>query len=270
MIAPNSKNLYPQPVKLSVVVLTLNEERNIDRCLSSVADIADEILIVDSFSTDRTEAICRSHGAKFLQYAFVGFVEQRSWGAGQAAYDHLLCLDGDEALSNELRENIRSLKSDWHHAGYSFNRLSNYCGRWIRRCGWYPDKKLRLWDRRQGRVGGSNPHEHVILNPGSNCLHISGDLYHYAFDSLSEHILLANKYSDVKAQGMYARGKKANWLNLLLNPLLKFFRDFFLKLGFLDGFHGFTICLIGAHANYLKYAKLKQMHLEKAGGMLQE
>lgn len=248
-------------VKLSVVIVTLNEEKNIARCLSSVTKIADEILIVDSFSTDRTEEICKAYGARFVQHTFVGFVEQKTWAAEQATYDCLLCLDGDEALSESLQNSILSVKSNWCHDGYTFNRLSNYCGQWIRYCGWYPDRKLRLWDRRKGRIGGTNPHEHVILDPGSRSQHLSGDLFHYAFESISEHFLLANKYSTVKATGMYDRGKKARWLNLLFNPWLKFLRDYILKRGFLDGFYGFTICIIGAHANFLKYAKLKQMYL---------
>ena len=249
------------PVKFSVVIVTLNEEKNIARCLSSVAEIADEILVVDSFSTDQTEKICKTYGARFIQHAFTGFVEQKTWAADQATYDHLLCLDGDEALSDPLRESISQVKSQWCHAGYTFNRLSNYCGQWIRHGGWYPDRKLRLWDRRKGRFGGVNPHEHVILNPGTSCAHLRGDLHHFAFDSISEHFLLANKYSDVKAAGMYRRGKKARWLNLIFNPWLKFMRDYLLKFGFLDGFYGFTISVIGAHANFLKYAKLKQIHI---------
>jgi glycosyltransferase involved in cell wall biosynthesis len=257
-----SNQLNPKSVKISVVIVTLNEEKNITRCLKSVERIADEILVIDSFSTDRTEEICKAFGVRFIQRAFTGFVEHKGWAAKQATHNHLLCLDGDEALSEELQESILKVKSNWTHAGYSFNRISNYCGKWIRRCGWYPDIKLRLWDRRQGYIGGVNPHEQIILNSGAKCRHLQGDLFHYAFDSISQHLLLANKYSDVKANGMFAHQKKAGWLNLLLNPLLKFMRDYFLKLGLLDGFYGFTICIIGAHANFLKYAKLRQMHMD--------
>jgi glycosyltransferase involved in cell wall biosynthesis len=252
------------PVKISVVIVTLNEEKNIARCLLSVQKIADEILVVDSFSTDRTEEICKAHNVRFIQHGFIGFVEHKSWAASQATYDHLLCLDGDEALSEELQESILMVKSNWRHAGYRFNRLANYCGKWIRHGGWYPDIKLRLWDRRQGYIGGTNPHERIILNPGAECRHLRGDLLHYAFDTISEHLLLADKYSDVKAKGMFNRQKKAGWLNLFLNPLFKFLRDYLLKLGFLDGFYGFVICIIGAQSNFFKYAKLKQMYLEKS------
>jgi glycosyltransferase involved in cell wall biosynthesis len=248
-------------IKLSVVIVTLNEEKNIARCLASVAKVADEILIVDSFSTDRTEEICKTYGARFVQHAFVGFVEQKTWAAAQATFDHLLCIDGDEALSETLQRSILAVKSQWCHAAYTFNRLSNYCGKWIRHCGWYPDKKLRLWDRRKGHIGGTNPHERIILDPGATCRQLAGDLYHYAFESISEHCLLANKYSDVKARGMFERRKKALWLNMLFNPWFKFLRDYILKLGFLDGFYGVVICIIGAHANFLKYAKLRQMYL---------
>mgnify|MGYP003564574662 CR=1 FL=1 len=267
MNSQTPKKLDPTSIKLSIVIVTLNEEKNIARCLTSVKRIADEILVIDSFSTDRTEEICKAHGVRFVQHTFIGFVEHKGWAVNQASHNHLLCLDGDEALSEELQESILAVKSNWKHAGYSFNRLSNYCGKWIRHCGWYPNIKLRLWDRRQGHIGGTNPHEQIILNSGARCRHLQGDLFHYAFDSISEHQLLANKYSDAKAKGMFAHQNKASWLNLLFNPFLKFIRDYFLKLGFLDGFYGFTICIISAQANFLKYAKLRQMYIDKTKSM---
>ena len=176
----------------------------------------------------------------------------------------MLCLDGDEALSPELQQRILDVKACWTHDAYFFNRLSNYCGSWIRHAGWYPDRKLRLWDRRKGRYGGTNPHERVILQPGATRRYLAGDLYHYAFDSISEHMQLSNKYSDIKARGAFEKGQRATWLKLCFNPLVKFMRDYFLKLGFLDGFYGFVISTIGAHSKFLKYAKLRELHRKKA------
>jgi glycosyltransferase involved in cell wall biosynthesis len=252
------KQLRPA-VELSAVILTFNEEKNIGRCLASLEGIADEMIVVDSYSTDQTEAVCRRYGARFIQHYFTGFIEQKTWAVTQAARHFILCLDGDEALSDKLRQSILTVKTCWTHDAYTFNRLSNYCGTWIRHAGWYPDRKLRLWDRRKGRYGGVNPHEQVILHPGATCCHLAGDLHHFAFDSISEHVLLSNKYSDIKAQGAFEKGQKAGWLKLLFNPLVKFLRDYLLKLGFLDGFYGFTISVIGAHSKFLKYAKLREL-----------
>jgi glycosyltransferase involved in cell wall biosynthesis len=250
-------------VELSAVILTFNEEKNIGRCLASLEGIADEMVVVDSFSTDRTAAICREHGARFVQHPFDGFIEQKTWAIAQAVHPFILCLDGDEALSDELRQSILKVKACWTHDAYFFNRLSNYCGAWIRHAGWYPDRKLRLWDRRRGRYGGMNPHEQVILQPGARRRFLTGELYHYAFDSISEHLQLVNKYSDIKAMGAFEKGQKASWIQLLFNPLVKFVRDYFLKLGFLDGFYGFVVSVIGAHSKFLKYAKLRELHRKR-------
>ena len=245
------------PVKLSVVILTLNEEANIRRCIESAAGLADEIVVVDSFSTDRTEAICRQFNARFIQHPFDGFIEQKNWAIAQARHDHVLSLEGDEALSPLLQQSIQTVIANWTHDAYFFNRFTQYCGQWIRHTGWYPDKKLRLWDKRMGHFGGSNPHDRFILNEGATKRFLKGDLLHYAFSSISEHMALVNRYSEIKAANLFAAGKKATWANLLINPVWKFLRDYFFKLGFLDGFYGFVICVIGAQANFLKYVKLR-------------
>ena len=253
-----------EPVKISVVILTLNEEANIRRCIESVAGLADEVVVVDSYSTDRTEAICRQLKVRFIQHPFEGFIEQKNWAIGQARHDHVLSLEGDEALSAPLRRSIMAVKANWTHDAYYFNRLSCYCGRWIRHAGWYPDKKLRLWNRRMGHFGGKNAHDRFILAGAATKRFLEGDLRHYAFASISEHMALANRYSDIKAANLYAAGKRGSWANLLVNPVWKFMRDYFIKLGFLDGFYGLVICAIGAQANFLKYAKLREKVRSKA------
>lgn len=252
------------PVPLSVVILTLNEESNIGRCIESVANLADEVVVVDSFSTDRTEQICRQHDVRFIQHPFEGFIEQKNWAIAQARYEHVLSLEGDEALSPELQQSVLAVKANWTHDAYYFNRLTRYCGQWIRHSGWYPDKKLRLWNKGLGQFGGSNPHDHFILSKGATKRFLKGDLLHYAFASISEHMALANHYSDIKATNLYASGKQGSWANIFFNPIWKFLRDFLFKLGFLDGFYGLVICAIGAQANYLKYVKLKEKVLRKA------
>jgi glycosyltransferase involved in cell wall biosynthesis len=252
------------PVALSVVILTLNEEANIRRCIESVTGIADEIVVVDSFSTDRTEAICRQFNVRFIQHRFEGFIEQKNWAIDQARCDHVLSLEGDEALSPALHQSIKAAKANWTHDAFYFNRLSRYCGQWIRHSGWYPDQKLRLWNKRIGRFGGRNPHDRFILNEGATKRFLKGDLLHYAFSSISEHMALANRYSDIKAANLYASGKQGSWGNVLVNPAWKFMRDYFFKLGLLDGFYGLVICAIGAQANFLKYVKLMEKKRRRA------
>ena len=134
-------------IKLSCAIITLNEERNVARCIESLAGIADEIVVIDSGSTDATEAICRSYGVKFIQHDFEGYVEQKNFAVSQCAFEYILSLDADELLSEELKESISEIKNNWDKDGYSFNRLTNYCGKWIRHCGWYPDRKLRLFKK---------------------------------------------------------------------------------------------------------------------------
>lgn len=250
-------------VKISAVILTLNEEKNIERCLSSLCSLVDEIVVVDSFSTDKTRDLCHQYNARFLQHPFEGFIEQKNWGMAQAAFDHILSVEGDEALSDTLQKSIAAVKQNWIHDVYVFNRLTYYCGQWIRHGGWYPDKKLRLFDRRKGRFGGTNPHDKFILAPGATKVHLKGDLLHYAFTSISEHLILSNKYSDIKAKGAYEKGKTGGWLNLVFNPLFRFLRTYFFKLGFLDGFNGLVISVISAQSNFLKYAKIMQMNRDK-------
>ncbi len=259
----SQKTIFEQKetkLKISVIVLTLDEEKNIERCLLSVMDIADDIVVVDSYSTDRTKEICKKYNVRFLEHPFEGFIEQKNWAVSQAKYSHILSIEGDEALSEELKKSIIAVKKKWAHDAYYFNRFSNYCGKWIKHSGWYPDKKLRLWDSRKGRFGGLNPHDKLILEQGATKKFLKGDLLHSAFFTISEHMNLANKYSNIKAENAFASGQTANWFDILFAPLVKFVRGYFFKLGFLDGFYGFVINIIGAQSKFLKYARLKQLN----------
>jgi glycosyltransferase involved in cell wall biosynthesis len=246
-------------MKISAVIITFNEERNIGRCLDSLAGLADEVLVVDSFSTDKTAEICRAKGARFLQHPFEGYIEQKNWALEQAIYSHVLSLDADEALSEQLRESILFAKKNWSADGYTMNRLTNYCGQWIRHSGWYPDRKLRFFNRRKGRWGGQNPHDRVEMAPGSTIAHLDGDLLHFSYYTVNEHIERTRKYADIGARAMYERGRRATWLHLIFGPILKFLKSYFLKLGFLDGHAGWTICKISARETYLRYRALLRL-----------
>ena len=248
--------------KLSVIIITLNEEKNIGRCLESVREVADEIVVVDSFSTDGTEEICKGFDVRFIKHAFEGHIEQKNWAISQARYPHVLSLDADELLSERLRRSILEVKENWGCDGYFFNRLTNYCGKWIRHASWYPSRKLRLWDSRKGKWGGMNPHDQFILARGSSRKYLKGDLLHYSYYSIKQHLEQLNTFSDIAAKSFFRIGKKASYFNILFNPGWRFIRDYIIKLGFLDGFYGLVICRNSAHETFLKYAKLKQLYLD--------
>lgn len=249
-------------IKLSVVVITFNEEGNIGRCLDSVREVADDIVVVDSFSTDDTERICREKGARFIQHKFDGHIEQKNWAKTQTKYNYVLSIDADEALDEQLKNSILEVKQNWLHDAYSMNRLTNYCGKWIRHCGWYPDRKLRLWDRRKGHWTGINPHDYYELFQSKNTAHLNGNLLHYCYNNINEHIKQINYFSDIAAKAYFNKGIRSNGFRMLILPIFRFIRDYFYKLGVLDGSYGFVISVVSAHATFLKYAKLKQLQRE--------
>lgn len=245
--------------EISAVIITLNEELNIERCLQSVKEIADEIVVVDSFSTDRTEEFCLKFGAKFTRHPFEGYIEQKSYVITQASYDYVLLIDADEALSDELRASILTVKQNWTHDGYNFNRLNHYCGRWIRHSGWYPDRKIRLFDRRKASVKGKNPHDEIVMANGSTMKFLNGDLLHYTYLSVDDHIQQINRFIGIQARDNFERGKKVGYLSIFFSPVYKFIRHYFFRLGFLDGYYGYLICRNMAYSTFLKHAKLKAL-----------
>lgn len=243
-------------IKLSVVIITFNEEKNIARCLQSIKEVADDVVVVDSFSGDRTKEICLSMGARVVEHIFEGHIQQKNWAIGQAQYPHVLSLDADEALSDELKNSILDAKKNWQYDGYRMNRLTNYCGKWIRHCGWYPDTKLRLWDSRKGSWQGINPHDEYRLNNNGETGFLKGDILHYSYYSLDDHYKQVNYFTDIASKAYYEKGITVSLFKLYLSPLVKFIRDYIIKLGFLDGYYGFVISRISAYATFLKYKKL--------------
>ncbi|MCX7953976.1 MAG: glycosyltransferase family 2 protein [Bacteroidales bacterium] len=246
-------------VKLSVVIITYNEENNIERCLKSVIDVADEIVVVDSFSTDKTKEICLSYGVKFIEHKFEGHIQQKNYAITQASYPHILSLDADEALSEELKKNILKIKENWQYDGYYVNRITNYCGKWIKHGSWYPDWKLRLWYAPAGEWKGVNPHDKFELNKNCKTTKIKGHLYHYSYRSVSDHIKQIEYFTNIAANASYQNGKRANILKILFYPIWKFKRDYFFNLGFLDGYYGFVIAAISAFGTFLKYIKIYEI-----------
>lgn len=244
-------------ISLSVIIITWNEERNIGRCIDSVRDVADEVIVADSFSTDRTRQICLEKGVTFIENKWEGYSVQKNFAQQRASHDFILSLDADESLSEELASSIREIKKKDAPQLYSFNRLTNYCGKWIRHGGWYPDVKIRLYDRRKCSWEGSI-HEKLKYPQGEKVTLLSGDCYHYTFYTISEHLKQVDKFTTLMAEEEYAKGRRANWFRILFNPVVKFIRDYIIRAGFMDGYEGFLISRISAYATFLKYAKLKK------------
>ncbi len=247
-------------IQLSVVIITYNEERSIARCLESVKEIADEIIVVDSYSTDKTIEICNFHGAKVFKHKFEGHIQQKNYALEKTSYFYTLSLDADEVLSDELQKSIVLVKSDWKYDGYEMNRLTNYCGAWIRHGSWYPDRKIRLFDKRKGKWTGVNPHDRYVLNESNASVgYLRGDILHYSYYSISDHIKQVDYFTEISAYVLFEKRKKASLLRLLISPTFRFIRDYILKCGFLDGYYGYIVCMISSHAVFLKYAKLREL-----------
>ena len=249
-------------MKLSAVIITFNEERNIKRCLESLEGVADEILVVDSFSKDRTEEICHSFNVRFIQNVFEGHIQQKNYAIDQAQNDWILSLDADESLTSELKESILKIKLDPTFDGYRMNRLTNYCGHWVRYCGWYPDTKIRLVNRNTARWQGVNPHDRLDLLNGQEPGFLIGDLLHYSYYTKEDHLKQIEYFGDIAAKELYERGGKSNYLKIGVKVIAQFFKSFILKRGLLDGKTGFTISRLSAYATYRKYIKL--LHLQQS------
>lgn len=241
--------------KISAVIITFNEEKKLGRCLESLKKIADEIVVVDSFSTDKTQEIAESFNARFISHAFEGYGKQKNYALSLAKNDLVLSLDADEALSQELLKSIKEM--DFSFDAYTMNRLTNYAGKWVRHCGWYPDRKIRLFNRKKGKWTDAALHESVETD--SKIGFLKGDILHYSYDSISDHINQTNKFTTIAAVEAYSKGKRSSLFKILTRPTFQFLRDYFLKLGFLDGRTGYTICKINALSAFLKYSKLKDL-----------
>ena len=250
--------------RISGVVIAYNEEQYIGQCLESLKRVVDEIVVVDSGSADRTAEISRSMGAVCITQPFLGYIEQKNFALAQATYDHVLSLDADEMLSDELAEAILAVKDSWSHDAYCFNRLNRFCGQWLRYTNFYPDRKLRLWDRRKGRWGGVNPHDRVVMQKGASVARLPGDLLHYMCDSYEEHLDTINRFSTIAAKEAFKRGIGCSAWKVLYKTCWRFIQHYVVKAGFLMGYTGFVVSYQDAFHCFQKYARLR--HLIKNSG----
>lgn len=253
---------------LTACIIAFNEEAKIGACLDSVA-FCDEVVLVDSRSTDRTREIAAERGARVIERDWPGHIDQKNFAIDQATHDWVLCLDADERVTPELRAAIEVALADPQADGYAVNRRNVYLGRWIRRCGWYPDRKLRLFKRARGRWGGVNPHDHVHLDPPGPIARLGADLEHLSYDSIADHLKTIDYFSTIAAREKLARGQRGVTLQLLFNPPFKLLKMLVLQGGLLDGWRGFIVATLGAYYVFLRYAKLWELvHVqgEELGG----
>ena len=240
-------------IKISAAIITFNEEKNIKRCMDSL-DFCDEIVVVDSLSSDDTCSIAKDLGAKVIDQKFLGHIAQKQLAVDNCTHEWILSLDADEEVSMELREEILNLlKSPFKYDAYIMPRVSFHLGRWIRHGGWYPDAKIRLFNKNKAHWGGYNPHDKVIVNGTVGKL--KGDLKHYVFKDLRHNIDTNNSYSSIMADDLHKDGKRFSYLKLFLKPVGKFLETYIYKRGFLDGMPGFIIAVGAAYSMFLKFAK---------------
>ena len=240
---------------ISACIITYNEEKNIRDCLESLKWV-EEIIVVDSMSTDSTVSICREYTDSVIQKAWEGHVKQKNFAIKQARNDLVLCLDADERVTPELRREIEHCLSEDSGKidGYYCSRHSYYLGRWINHGGWYPDYKLRLFKKSRGKWGGKDPHDKVILE--GNTKHLQSELHHFVYRNLSHQLQTVDNFSTITAQELNSAGERFTVLKLLYRPPLKFFGTYFFRRGFLDGIPGLIISVVSSFYVFLRYAKL--------------
>ncbi len=246
--------------KISAVIISFNEEKDIGRCLESVSDLADEILVLDSFSTDCTEAMCRKYGVRFEQHVFDGYGSQKNRALQMAAHDYILSLDADEALSEEAKDEVRRAKKEWSHDGYIFNRRNNYCGHWMRHTTWYPDRKLRLFDRRKAAWTSFDLHEYIQMVPGSTIMRMKGDLLHWPIHTKEEQEAKMEQFARISAKFYFDQDIRPGMGSGAIHCIWRWFREYCLLLGILDGKAGWQVARFSALYVWRKYYYLRQRY----------
>ena len=242
--------------KISAVIITFNEEKKIAQCLNSLQDIADEIVVLDSFSTDSTAQICKQFGVKFFQQNWRGYGQQKNDAAARASHDYIISLDADERLSSPLQQSIMTVKKAGLSGVYQMNRLNNFYGYDLHHGNTYPDRTKRIYNRTEVRWSLRPVHERLNIPGNILITQLEGDILHRSKDSIEEHVAGINAYSSMSSQVYFDAGKRSSLFKMLLSPAFTFINGYFLRLGFLDGYAGFIMAKINAQESFLKYSKL--------------
>jgi glycosyltransferase involved in cell wall biosynthesis len=246
------------PMEISAVIITYNEERRLEDALKSLAGAVSEIVVVDCHSTDETVKIARRFTDRVFERAWTNFADQKNFANGKALHPWIFSLDADERVSSELRKELLHLREGEPEVdAFSIPRKVFYLGRWIRHSGWYPDRKLRLFRKTQACWEGEYVHEKLVVQGRVGKLH--GSIHHFTYRNIHEHLARINTFSDLGAQKLYAKEKKARCYHLMVLPFFRFVRAYFWKLGFLDGFAGLVISVLTGYAVFVRYAKLREI-----------
>ncbi len=247
--------------KISAVIIAGNEEQNIARCLESLSGLADEIIVLNSFSEDKTAEICNKFQVRFFQREWEGYSAAKNYANSLSRHQWILSIDADEALSEELRLSIAEIKSSSTYDAYRFNRLNSYCGKWIRHGAWYPDKKIRLWRNGIARWEGA-VHEELVFSKQLAIGELPGNLLHFTLHNYSEHLRQIDKFSSLWAEEAYRKGKKAGLFAILFKPITRFMIAYFFKAGFMDGYTGWIIARMSSMALFLRLIKLRALNIK--------
>jgi glycosyltransferase involved in cell wall biosynthesis len=254
----------PRP-HVTAVVISFNEEAKIGRCLDSMRGVVDDVFVLDSGSTDRTAEICRERGARMLVEPFRGYGAQKNAAVAHVAAEWILSLDADEELSPELAASMVEALRDPRADAFEVNRLSRYCGRWIRRSGWYPDRKVRLFRRTAGRFVAVEPHDRFAPDPGARVERLRGDLLHHYVATPEQHAAKVRRFAEIAARTMFAEGRRASWPKIVVKTANGFVRAYLWHLGFLEGREGYLIARNAAIEKFLKYRGLRRLVLAARG-----
>jgi len=247
-------------MKISAVIITFNEADNIERCIQSLKKVADEIIVIDSFSNDNTVAICNTYNVRVEQRAFTGYGDQKNYGNSLASNNYILSLDADEALSHQLQLSILKIKEQVTFGNaYKFNRRNHIAGKWVKYGVWYPDCKMRLWQKQIGNWNDALVHEKVWLPPEIKPIWLKGDLLHFTAKSFQQLQLTNNKYAALSANEMLVQNKVPSFLQVSIRPIFAFFKAYILKRGILDGLLGYKLAKENYRYTKLKYQTLKQL-----------
>lgn len=241
-----------------MIIITHQEEKRIEAALKSVGDLASEVVVVDSFSSDNTVKIAREYTDHVFQRKWTNYSDQKNFANSKASFPWILSLDADERPSPQLRQDILELKkTEPDCAAFSMPRRVFYLGKWIRHAGWYPDRKIRLFKKDLARWEGEFVHEKLVVK--GRVEKLKGPLYHFSYRNISDHLARINHFSDLGAQKLYALQKKCRWYHLVFKPFFKFLKSYLFKAGFLDGFAGLIISVFHGYSIFVRYAKLREI-----------
>lgn len=245
-------------MEISAVIITYNEEERLEPALKSLDGIAEEIIVVDRYSDDDTVKIAKKYTNCVFQRKWTNFADQKNFANSKAKFSWILSLDADERLSPKLKEEMLQVKGqETRCSGFSMPREVFYLGRWIRHAGWYPDRKIRLFQKERARWEGEYVHEKLLIE--GEVKKLGGSIHHFTYRNIADHLRRINTFSDLGAQKLYAQNKRCRWYHLLFLPFFRFLRAYLLKAGFLDGFAGFVISVLDSYSVFTRYAKLKEI-----------